>query len=119
MDRLSKLDCDELIRQMRADCERLIRQVGEAVNSARDGHLINDSEEQVRDLMQEFREKTYQTATQMRIEATEKSVAFSPGEGPPACPGGGQPVGSELQRLGEVASSSLRKARRNHRSGGG
>ncbi len=55
MDRLAKMDGDELVRRMRDDYERTMRQVADAVNAAPDGHLIDASEEQVRDLLGEFR----------------------------------------------------------------
>lgn len=79
MDRLAKLDRDELVRCMRADFEQTIRRVADAVNDAPDGHLIDGSEEQVRELLGEFRRRTFETAAQMRVEATEASIDFSPG----------------------------------------
>jgi hypothetical protein len=38
MDRLYKMDRDELVRRMRADFERTMLQVADAVNDAPDGH---------------------------------------------------------------------------------
>jgi hypothetical protein len=81
MDRLNKLDRDELVRRMREDFEQTILKVADAVNDAPDGHLLDGSEEQVRDLLGEFRRRAFETAAQMRVEATENSPAFSPGEG--------------------------------------
>jgi hypothetical protein len=54
---------------------RVLDAVGEAIGS----------EVQVRDLMAELRQTVFQTAAQMRIDATEAS--FSPSEG---CKGTGQ-----------------------------
>lgn len=78
MDRLSRISKDELILRMRAKFEATMAQVAQAVNDAPDGHLIDASEEECRDVLGEFRQAAYETALQMRIEATEKDVAFSP-----------------------------------------
>jgi len=79
MDRLPALSGDALIEQMREECERMIRDVAAAVNAAPEGCVINGSEEQVRDRVGEFRQKVYQRALQMRVDAAE--AAFPP-EGP-------------------------------------
>lgn len=111
MDRLSKLDRDELVLRMREDFERMVLQVADAVNDAPDGHLIDGSEEQVRDLLGEFRQRVFQTAAQMRVEATEGSPAFSPGEEPAAPSRGGGAVDAQLQRPAGTAPASVRKPR--------
>lgn len=90
MDRLPELSAEGLMERTRGQVERLMRDVAAAVNVAREGRVINDSEEQVRDLLGEFRREVYQTALQMRVDAAE--AAFSPG-GPadsPAQAGQGQ-----------------------------
>ena len=79
MDRLCKLERDELVRRMREDFERTMLRVADAVNEALDGQVIDGSEEQVRDLLGDFRRRAFQTAAQMRVEATEGSAAFPPG----------------------------------------
>jgi|SRR5579863_1965589 len=79
MDRLAKIDKDELIRQMRADFEKTMTEVAQAVNDAADGHLIDGSEVQCRDVLGEFRRKAYEKAVQMRVESTEADPSFSPG----------------------------------------
>ena len=76
MDRLPALSADELIERAREPFERLMRQVTAAVNAAPEGRVIRDSEEQVRDLLGEFRQTVYETALQMRVDAAE--AAFSP-----------------------------------------
>jgi len=119
MDRLCKLDRDELVRRMREDFERTMLQVADAVNDACDGHLIDGSEEQVRDLLGDFRRRAFETAAQMRVEATESSPAFSPGEEPAGSSRGGDPLDAELQRPGGVASASVRKRRGRDRRAGG
>ncbi len=125
MDGLAKLDRDELIARMRADFERTMCQVAQAVNGAPDGHLIDGSEEQVRDVLGEFRRRAFETAAQMRVEATEASPDFSPGEGGV---GASRDVGAfdaQLQRPGGTASPPLPQRRvrvrvrgNNRRAGG-
>jgi hypothetical protein len=110
MDRLGKIDVDELQRRMRAAYEQTMSDVAQAVNDARDGHLINDSEERCRDVLGEFRRLAYQTAAQMRVEATEADPSFSPG-------GRGEarhsvPNGTQLQRAGSTAQASRANAGR-------
>jgi hypothetical protein len=80
MDRLPVLSAEDLTERMREPFEQLMREVGAAVNAAPEGRVIRDSEEPVRDLLGDFRQKVYETALQMRVDAAE--AAFSPG-GPP------------------------------------
>lgn len=77
MDRLPELSAEQLIERTREQFEQLMRDVAAAVNAAPAGRVINGSEEQVRDLLGEFRRGVYQTAVQMRVDAAE--AAFSPG----------------------------------------
>jgi hypothetical protein len=119
MDRLSKMDRDELVRRMREDFERTMLQVADAVNAAPDGHLIDGSEERVRDLLGDFRRRAFETAAQMRVEATESSAAFSPGEPGAGASRCGGSIDAELQRPGGVASASVRKRRGGDRNAGG
>jgi len=116
MDRLEKIDKDELVRRMRAEFEKTMIQVTQAVNDAPDGYLVDGSEERCRDVLGEFRRLAYQTALQMRVDATEASAAFSPSGENSARDCGSD--GVVVQRPGGVASSSLRKARRGERSPG-
>lgn len=80
MDRLLILDQQQFTARMREEFERLMVQVAEAVNAAPTGNVISGSEMAVRDLMDEFRRKTFESAVQMRIDSTESS--FSPSQGP-------------------------------------
>jgi hypothetical protein len=117
MDRLAKIDRDELIRRMRAQFETVMTEVTQAVNDAPDGHLIDASEERCRDVLGEFRRQAYETAVQMRVEATEADPSFSPSRS--GSPRGGDSDGAELLWPGGVGSPSLRKPRRrNGRAGG-
>ena len=77
MDRLPELSADGLMERTRGQFEQLMREVAATVNAAPEGRVISGSEEQVRDLLGEFRRGVYQTALQMRVDAAE--AAFSPG----------------------------------------
>jgi hypothetical protein len=119
MDGLNKLKREELVRRMREDFEATMLKVADAVNDAPDGHLIDGSEEQVRDLLGDFRRRAFETAAQMRVEATESSPAFSPGEAGSDSSRGGGALDAQLQRAGGTASLPVRKRReRDKRSGG-
>jgi hypothetical protein len=115
MDGLAKIDRDELVRRMRDDFERTMREVADAVNDAPDGHLIDGSEERVRDVLGEFRTRSFQAAAQMRVEATEASAAFPPGGAGAGQPGGGGAVDAELPGPGGVAPAAVPGPRRRDR----
>src|SRR5947199_7763747 len=117
MDGLTKIDRDELVRRMREDFEKTMREVADAVNDAPDGHLIDGSEERVRDVLGDFRRRSFQTAAQMRVEATEASADFSPGEAGTGQPGPIGPLDAQLQRAGGTASAAVPKPRRHNRRG--
>ena len=53
-----------------------MREVTEVINNARTGAIISDSEELVRQTMAKFRQKVFQKAIQMKIDAAE--ATFSP-----------------------------------------
>jgi hypothetical protein len=80
MDPLPALSADTLLQSLRSRFEELCRCVADAVNQAPTGHVLNASEEKVRDLFADFRRQAYQTALQLKIDAAE--AAFSPSEGP-------------------------------------
>ncbi len=75
-----KLSREEFIAQMRAEMEAMLAKVADAVNDAPPGRIIAGSEEPVRDLFAEFRERAFEKALQMRLDAAE--AAFPPSEGP-------------------------------------
>ena len=77
MDGQNQVPVEAYFQQMRGEVEQAMRQVIGAVNEAADGRWINGSEVAVRDVMAAFREKAFQTALQMRVDAAEG--AFSPG----------------------------------------
>ena len=115
MDGFARIDREELVRRMREDFEKTMLQVADAVNDAPDGHLIDGSEERVRDLLGAFRQRSFQTAAQMRVEATEASPAFSPGEAGAGQPRPGGSVDPQQPGAGGTASPAVRTARRKDR----
>jgi hypothetical protein len=65
------------VEAMKRETEAMLVEVMQAVNQAPDGAWINGSENKVRDLMGEYRRRTFEKALQMRADAAEG--AFSPG----------------------------------------
>ena len=84
----AKLDVDGFVRQMRQEMEACLREVALAVNAAPDGAWINGSEMAVRDVFARMRQRAYETALQMRLDAAQ--AAFSPGR-----PGDGTASGKQ------------------------
>src|SRR5205085_12674381 len=80
MDPLPAVSADALLESLRGRFEDLCRSVADAVNQAPTGHVINASEEKVRDLFADFRREAYQTALQLKIDAAE--AAFPPPKAP-------------------------------------
>ena len=109
MDRQIQVPVAAYVEQMRGEFEQAMNQVIEAVNQAADGQWINGSEIKVRDVMAEFRQKAFQTALQMRVDAAEG--AFSPG-GPGDKPqeaeqGARAPLDADGQRPADPAAAAL------------
>src|SRR5439155_26249892 len=75
------VSADDLLHQLQGRFEQLCQDVADAVNRAPAGHVINASEEQVRGLLADFRQATYQAALQLRTDAAQ--AAFPP-SAPPA-----------------------------------
>ena len=74
-----KVSPKQLSESLRSEVESFLESVMESVNEAADGEWIAGSEEQVRNLAAEFRERVFQEAVQQRIDAAE--AAFSPSAG--------------------------------------
>jgi hypothetical protein len=119
MDRLAKIDDEQLIVRMRAEFEKTMKEVASAVNAAADGHLIDGSEERCRDALGEFRRRSYETAVQMRVEATESDPSFSPCGAGLGASRAGKPDGGEWLRRGEVEPPPLRGPGGRHPGAGG
>src|SRR5262245_10354101 len=76
----AQLSRDEYMRQMRRELEETLGKVADAVNQAPPGQVISASEEVVRDLFAGLRQRAYEAALQMRVDAAE--AAFPPSGGP-------------------------------------
>ena len=74
--KVSSIDAKQLRKGWQEDFESCVREVIEAINNARTGAIISDSEELVRQTMAKFRQKVFQKAIQMKTDAAE--AAFSP-----------------------------------------
>jgi hypothetical protein len=71
----AKVTAEELKLALTADIDRLAEKVAEAMNSAKAGRIIADSEELVRDAHAEFRQCAFEQAVSL-LQA--KREAFSP-----------------------------------------
>ena len=76
---------------MQKECAAFLEQTRAAMNAARKGHWIADTEEVVRDAGERLRERTLEKLLQLRVQAEEG--AFSP---------------SARRRLGEQGASADR-----------
>ncbi len=76
MEALPKLDREALRKRMLAEFERTLTEVADAVDGAKAGRLIRDSEEPARVALDRFRQVMYETAMQSKVDAAE--AAFPP-----------------------------------------
>lgn len=72
MDR--RITKEQLKERLAEDIEALLEAAVEAVNQAQPGHIIDDSEEPVRDAVGQFRQKLFGKALELRSQRE----AFSP-----------------------------------------
>ena len=75
-----KLSREAYVAALRQQMEEMLGQVADAINAAPAGRVIRASEEPVRDLFAEFRQRAYEVGLQMRTDAAE--AAFPPSAGP-------------------------------------
>jgi len=68
-----RISQEAFLRRMRGHFEEAMERVAEAVEAAPDGRVIRDSEHRVRDVMDELRRRTYETAVQMRADSVESA----------------------------------------------
>lgn len=82
-----QVSVEQLKQVMSADFERLVAQVAAAMNAAKEGHIIADTEELVRDANAVFREQMYARAiglVQSQQEAFSPSARRASEQGPTA-----------------------------------
>jgi hypothetical protein len=89
MDRLAQVRKEQLAEALEAEYRAYMGRVMEAVNAAPDGRLIEASEVEVNDLMNQFKERVYQAALQARIGASETAAAKAPAAFSPSGRGAG------------------------------
>jgi hypothetical protein len=76
-----RITAEELRAELQADVKMLTEKIAQAINAARAGRIIADSEEPVRDAHAEFRQKAYQRALNLlRDKASQED--FSPSQDP-------------------------------------
>ena len=80
-----KITAEELKAAWAKDVDALAEKVAAAMNAARPGNIIDESEEPVRDASAEFRQRLYQKAVDL-LQDKDLQEAFSPSED---SPGGG------------------------------
>ena len=74
-----RITAEELQTGLRADVKVLAEQIAEAINGAKVGRIIADSEEPVRDAHAVFRRKAYQRALDL-LQKKALQEGFSPSE---------------------------------------
>lgn len=72
-----RVNVEELKRKLSGEIDALMAQVAEAMNTARAGRIIADSEEKVRDAHAEFRQQVFEKALHL-LQA--KQEAFPPSD---------------------------------------
>jgi hypothetical protein len=92
MDRLPWVSPEQLKRELAGMVDALAEQVMASMNRARLGHLIDDTEEPVREAGREFVRAAFERALQQKIDAAEASFSPSAGDGDRSAhaAGGGQ-----------------------------
>ena len=76
-DKEVRVEPAELEQAMSGEFRVLVKETADALNKARDGAIIADSELVVRDAMARFRQKVFEKAVQMKADKAAKA-AFSP-----------------------------------------
>ena len=86
-DKEVRIEPEELRRAVAGDLEQMLQETAEALNKARDGAIIADSEGIVREALARFRQKVFEKAVQLKADKAAKA-AFSPCA---QCPGDAAP----------------------------
>jgi hypothetical protein len=73
----ARISAEELKAALAGDLDELFAEVAEAMNEAKPGRIIADSEEPVRDAHAEFRQRAYQKAMEL-LQAKQESFSPSP-----------------------------------------
>lgn len=76
--KLPRIEAEQLEQLLKEDVRECIAELTEAINTARTGAVIDDSEEPVRIATAKLRQKIFQKALQMKTDAAQ--AAFSPSQ---------------------------------------
>ncbi len=76
-----RITAEELEAELQADLKVLAGQIAQAINRAKAGRIIAESEEPVRDAHAEFRQKAYQRALDL-LQDKALQEDFSPSQDP-------------------------------------
>ena len=79
MDELPKISAESLKVLLHGKVDEIAEKVIDAVNSARPGRLIADSEEQFREVVHELQRAAFEAVVQQKVDAAE--AAFPPSAG--------------------------------------
>jgi hypothetical protein len=72
-----RIEVDELRQRVAGAMERILQETVDALNNARDGAIIADSEWPVRDAAAKFGETIFETGVQLKVDKAAEA-AFSP-----------------------------------------
>jgi hypothetical protein len=72
-----RIEAGELEAAMWGEFQQVLKETADALNQARDGAIIADSEWIVRDAMARFRQKVFEKAVQLKADKAA-AAAFSP-----------------------------------------
>ena len=95
-----RVSAEEVKQAIAADIERLAEQVAQTMNAAKDGRIIADTEEPVRQANAVFREQVYEKAIRL---LQNKQEAFSPSAARAAQQRPAADLASDRQRSSERA----------------
>ncbi len=95
-----RVSAEEVKQAIAADIERLAEQVAQAMNAAKDGRIIADTEEPIRQANAVFREQVYEKAIRL---LQNKQEAFSPSAARAAQQRPATDLASDRQRSAERA----------------
>jgi len=73
---VERITADQIVAMLQGDVRALAEKMAAAMNAAKAGSIIRDSEEPVRDAHAEFRENAYQKVVDLASRQAEE--AFSP-----------------------------------------
>ena len=73
MERLMELETEVFEKQAMERARAAIRQIGKAVNGGRTGHVIDDSEMEIKGIGEDLIRELFTMAVQSRIDSTESS----------------------------------------------